>query len=319
MAGQTDQANASTGVVAMHAPMPEERAGLFAVTDQLGGRIVVLDSAMIAPLSERAPAGIVWTWSPPQEILAGRSSAWGRPSDLRLSRDDRGELCLLVTDSYGLVAAIGADGRTRWWVDVGPYANPHAAELLPDGRVAVAASSGGWVRVYSGLRTDEADYDHIPLDDAHGLVWDVDRECLWALGVDRLLSLRLRPPQSAKRGRSVRVLSDVRLPTWGGHDLQPVRVDRHRLWVTTSSAVYQYSKIHKSWLADYDNAAVIDKPNVKSIGCLPQVGTVLRTIPDPDAQPEWLTGHVDVVGARTDVIPVPGQIYKARPWCSTHR
>lgn len=301
-------------VAAALLPLPVESDALFAVTDQLGERILVLAGETDIAAAESGSARAVWSWSPPPEVLAGRSSAWGRPSDVRLCRDAEGEPWMLVTDSYGLVFAVDCDGRTRWWVDLGRYANPHAAQLLPDGRIAVAASTGGWVRIYRALGADGPGCVEMPVAEAHGLVWDSARSCLWVLGLDRLLAVSAHRSRSLRGARELRTTFSVTLPTSGGHDLQPVRNDPDRLWVTTSRAVYQFSKSERAWLSDYDNAAVIDTANVKSIGNTSEPGTVLRAIPEPGLEPEWLTGRVEFVGRSVRSTAVPGHIYKARPW-----
>jgi hypothetical protein len=55
---------------------------------------------------------------------------------------------MAVSDSYGFIAVVSHPGKVKKWsATAGRTANVHGIELLPNGNVAAAASSGGWVRV----------------------------------------------------------------------------------------------------------------------------------------------------------------------------
>ncbi len=283
--------------------MPQSSARLIAVTDQSIGRILVFDFDLDGSLVEGCPPGTVWCWQPD-------SAAWGRPSDVRLRRDGSGAQCMLVADSYGLAAVVGADGELLWCADVGPTANPHAAELLPNGRVAVAASTAGWVRVYAGLSAPHDErFVEFRLPGAHGVLWDQARGVLWVLGTDRLCSLR--PSGDAT---VLAPLTDDELPSRGGHDLQPVYENSDLLWLTTSSEVYQFSTSGRSWSTTYPHATSANRANVKSVGSNPLSGEILQTVPAPGAVPEWVTDTIDICAASRRSIRSEGQFYKARYW-----
>src|SRR5690349_12570970 len=211
--------------------MPQDSPALVAVTDQSVGRILVFDFDVEESRVSGCPPGTVWSWQPGD--TNGYQSAvtnWGRPSDVRLRRDNGGELRMLVADSYGLVAVVGPNGRMLWSADTGPDANPHAAELLPDGAVAVAASAGGWVRLYPGLCGPHNDqFTQFDLADAHGVLWDPGTNVLWALGSSQLC--RLQPARTGTTPRLLQSTADP-LPSSGGHDLQPVYGNCDLLWVT---------------------------------------------------------------------------------------
>lgn len=222
---------------------------------------------------------------------------------------------MVVTDSYGLIAAVGPDGRTAWSVDVGAEANPHAAELLPGGAVAVAASDGGWIRVYAGPGGRRAEHlGEFDLRGAHGVLWNPGADVLWALGNDRLCGLQL----SDDRTEIVQLTADA-LPSQGGHDLQPVYGDRDLLWVTTSSAVYQFSKSCRTWSTAYPNSTSVNRADVKSIGSNPLTGEILQTVPAPGAVPDWVTGTLDICTATRSGISRDAQFYKARYWVADYQ
>ncbi|WJH35356.1 hypothetical protein N6H14_04750 [Paenibacillus sp. CC-CFT747] len=78
-----------------------EKQRLIAVTDQASKRILLLDSEISDWNDARA---IKWSWHPNS---ATDSQAWGLPSDVKLRYSPHsGDLCMLVTDSYGLAAIV---------------------------------------------------------------------------------------------------------------------------------------------------------------------------------------------------------------------
>ncbi|WP_235096979.1 DUF6528 family protein [Amycolatopsis decaplanina] len=95
-----------------------------------------------------------WAWAPSAANgladLADLAAAWSNPSDAKLA-ERGGEKYLLTSASGGFAAVVPypAGDRAYWAANVGGRANPHSIELLPDGNVAVAASTGGWVRIYT--------------------------------------------------------------------------------------------------------------------------------------------------------------------------
>src|SRR5690606_8703533 len=150
-----------------------------AVTDQAGdGRIRVVDLGASFGGGSRA----VSAWRP-----AG-ISGWGRPTNVRVQHHPTWGDAIVVPDSFGAVVIAGLDGDVRWTVDAGATANPHAAELLPDGVVVFAMSTGG--RVASCPTGQGGRWDDIEVPGAHGVVWDGPREALWVLGETTLLELR---------------------------------------------------------------------------------------------------------------------------------
>jgi hypothetical protein len=293
--------------------LPDSDTRLIAATDQLLGRILIFDFDLGGSPAKDRPTEAVLSWRPSRGNGFGESTpGWGRPSEVRVRRGPGGALYMLVADSYGLVAVVGPDGRRLWSVDVGAAANPHAAELLPDGTVVVAASTGGWIRCYKGLaQSHGADYQQWDLASAHGTLWDPEREVIWVLGADLLCSLRV--DAAGEACRIAQVTCDP-LPSGGGHDLQPVHGDGDLLWITTSSAVYQYSKRERSWSTSYPGAPSVNRAHVKSIGSDPATGHVLQTIPDPAITPDWLTGAIDVFTPDRHQLQPGGHFYKARFW-----
>jgi hypothetical protein len=276
----------------------------IAVTEQASKQIRVIGAE-----------GAGWSWSP-KERNEGEAAAWGLPSDVKLRENALyGGLWMVVTDSYGYAGIVSyPDKRVRWSRNVG--GNPHAAELLPDGNIAVAASDGGWVRVYAASQGPWSDtFGEFRLPGAHGVLWDPDREVLWATGDDRLIALRVEGPPAAP---ALRPVHECRLPSLWGHDLSPVYGNPDRLWVTTNGGVYQYEKSSDSWSTEYAGAEGANRPFVKSMGNQPS-GALVQTAPKEGMLYEWGTDTVDQFLPERKLRLPGASIYKARVWRPEYR
>lgn len=232
------------------------------VTEQGGDQIMVFESEP----DGWADAIPLWTWKPTTENgLGDLTDNWGLPDEAKL-RHRGGQAYLLTTDSYGLAAVVPyPEGAPVYWaIDAGRDHNPHSIELLPDGNVAVAASHGDHIRVYTASQgANSNDYVEFVLPGGHGVFWDDRRDLLWAIGDDHLVALEVGGTPAAPTLTEVR---RAELPTSGGHDLQPVAADPDRLWLTTSEAVYQYSIEEDAFHSDFPGAETINRAAVKSVG-----------------------------------------------------
>ncbi|MDT9685716.1 DUF6528 family protein [Streptomyces sp. TRM76323] len=281
------------------------------MTEQASRRVVVFDGGrrVWGPAAER------WAFSPvgdPRYADLAPERSWVHPDEAK-PRRWRGRTYLLTTASYGFAAVVAYPSGDRYWAAaLAPGTtriNPHSAELLPDGSVAVAGSTGDVVRLYEPPPGGR--YAAFALDDAHGLEWDERRGVLWALGGDRLVALR----PGSRGGRPVlRRVDEVPLPDRGGHDLGQVARHPDRLWVSTGTAVYQYVKSRRAFVRDYPGAAAVSRPRVKAVGDEPRTGRILSTAPERGlAEPWWTTTAAVHRPAGAYRLP-GGGIYKARWW-----
>ncbi len=210
---------------------------------------------------------------------------------------------------------IGYPGRGVYWAADTGTGNAHSIDLLPDGNVAVAASTGGYVRLYAAsLGARATRHAQAPLAGAHGVHWDPRTRLLWALGSRELVALRVG---GTPADPELSVARRVALPTRGGHDLAPVLTRPGRLWVTTASGVYQYATGEGAFVS-YPLQSRISGPDVKSVGDDPKTGRVLVTRPERGHSCVWCTTTLILYrpdGTRT---LLRGGMYKAR-WWSTAR
>jgi hypothetical protein len=296
------------------AATPAAEAGrLVAVTDQRtengpAARIRLMDPAVY---DWNTAAALKWSWSPTTANgFSGLTGYWGLPSDVKLRMNQAGAYVAVVTDSRGLAGLISYPGGQRLWAtNVGAANNPHSAELLPDGNVAVAASAGGFIRIYTASQgsasTKSVSYS---LPDAHGVQWDPAGQVLWVLGGNRLAALTIGGTAAAP---TITETFRLDLLTGGGHDLTPVLEDHDRLWISTGSKVYQFSKSARAIVATEDVGGI------KSVNSMPNAQQV-RTTPKAGCKTTWCTDTVNfAVPAATRTLP-GAQIYKARVWSSRY-
>ncbi|AZM53752.1 hypothetical protein DMA15_15170 [Streptomyces sp. WAC 01529] len=294
------------------------------LTEQASRRLLVLDPRRRVWDPAADPSVVRWQFSPlgdPRYEDLRPDESWVYPCEAKV-RLHRGRTYVLTTASFGFVAVVEhPTGRRYWGTALGggdDLFNPHSAEILPDGNVAVACSTGALVRLYAASQGPRAKrYAQATLKGAHGLHWDKARRVLWAIGDDELVTYRVGG--TAARPTLTRV-SAVGLPvgtpgrTPGGHDLFPVAGRPGRLWVTTNAAVFQYEPREGVFLRDYAGADAISRKSVKAVGDDPRTGQVVSTVPERGLGETWWTTRVSVHRPESSYKLVNGGIYKARWW-----
>ncbi|MEU6820530.1 DUF6528 family protein [Streptomyces atriruber] len=294
------------------------------LTEQASRRILVLDPGRRVWDPAADPSVVRWEFSPVgdpryRDLLPDVS--WVYPCEAKV-RVHRRRTYVLTTASFGFVAVVEhPTGRRYWGTAIGPgddLFNPHSAEILPDGNVAVACSTGARVRLYAASQGPRATrYAEAELKGAHALHWDGARGVLWALGDDELVTYEVggtaaRPTLERTYGIGLPVGTPGKTP--GGHDLFPVCGRPGRLWVTTNAAVFQYEKKGRVFVQDFAGAAEISRKSVKAVGDDPRTGQVVTTVPEAGLGETWWTTTVSVHRPESSYKLVDGGIYKARWW-----
>ena len=133
------------------------------LTEQAKNRIVMIDQ----------PTGkVAWEWTAADSGLSAAEQAWFDLPDEAKPVYNR--TCVLVTASGGGVALIRiADKKAMFYAK--PGGNPHSAEVLPDGNVVVASSTGNLLSVYVYNGADSyvsRPAFTMPVHSAHNVVWD---------------------------------------------------------------------------------------------------------------------------------------------------
>lgn len=170
--------------------------------------------------------------------------------------------------------------------------NPHSVEILPDGFLVVAASTGSYIRIYD--TTGFGDISNKKVEEvyfrgAHGVLWDPDEEVLWALGDLVLTAYTVTEDHQLVERKDL----TMQLPASGGHDLQPVYGDRDKLWVTTNEMVFLVSKSEGKIGHKYPGAlSLMPTPTVKGIGSF--TDGVLIMAQQNGSGAEWNTDRVTI-------------------------
>ncbi|GIF08399.1 DUF6528 family protein [Actinoplanes siamensis] len=261
-----------------------------------------------------------WTWAP----TAGRGysdaeiAGFNGGNDFRVRNTPAGQR-LVVVDGQGLATVATYPDGDRVWANKAPGAdNRHSVELLPDGNVAVAASTGGYVRVYSTSSGATASY---ALEQAHAALWDPQIQRLWVAGspgygttgeYQLLTALEVTGPASAPglredTSRALKIPGNDAL-----HDVSADITDPGRLWITTNQRVFTYDKATRQ-------LTTINRGAVKSVGVQPS-GQTVETRADRYKTPpggcttvnNWCTDTLDFYTPSRTVTRSGAQFYKAR-------
>ncbi len=129
---------------------------------------------------------------------------------------------ILITSSGGAVALV--DRALDKVLFYGRAPNAHSADLLPGGRIAVAAShhrtdEGDRLIVFGQSKPDrELTSEELPW--GHGVIWDEGRRVLWALADQDIRVFGLREWGSS--APELQRVALVPLPEAGGHDFTEV-------------------------------------------------------------------------------------------------
>lgn len=242
---------------------------------------------------------IFWEWKPEQSNVKTAHLGWfTNTSDAKPVYNGK---YILVTASGGGVALVRiADKKTVFYAYAG--GNTHSAELLPDGNIVSASSTGNFMTVFKVDTTKAADEVYsrnFALAFGHNVVWDEKNQVLWSAAMNKLLSFTYnfdcdQPELSLKES--------IDLPGTEAHDLFPV-FGQNALWLTNTTNVYTYSLDAKK----LEQANVL-QANIKSVssGASPLPVIVIRP------KTSWWTDEVVDAKGNTVFYQSGLKIYKAR-------
>lgn len=294
---------------------------LILACDQASQSVLLLDATSAywrAGKSDRTARAAdllpLWSWTPmddPGLVDLDPASGWRNVSEAKARSTTSGTV-LLTCASGGFVAAVHREGGAVYWAASLPaWTNPHTVELLPDGNIAVAASTGGFVRVYTASQGARSGvYASFALPGAHGLLWDAGSGLLWALGQRLLVGLAVEGGAASPRLTAART---VALPEPGGHDLARALGADTPLWLSTSGHVRRFA-IGTGTFVPYPDRSAVDRPTVKSVSQNPVSGQILTVSPEPGAPCTWCTSRIRFHGPGGEEELKGSSLYKARWW-----
>lgn len=265
---------------------------------------------------------IVWKWDPkecPNIQHPDRVGAAG----LKVRHSEYWDTdVILLAESNGWVGVVDYETKEMLF-EQQLNRGPHCIELMPNGDLVVASSGNGDESIaglyYFPLSTGtEEKSDFTPFKGAHGVCYDPENECLWALGDDEIrcyavlnygkADAKLKWVQG--EGDSLVELKDI-----GGHNLAPVYGQPGKYWVTSIKGMYLFDSSTGKLSKTYKDRKDLSHANIKGIayfadGTAVQAGyvgeggdpeycsTALRVI-----TMEMTTGKVSSVRAVTREIP----------------
>ena len=254
----------------------------------------------IAPFSA-SPTRKLWSWraADRDDIPADRHSQFRTTDDCKPL--EGGRQVLITSSSNGVALVERPSGRVLFYAAA---RNAHSAEALPGGRIVVAASVGETGNRLALFDRSQSDHElfSTELHSGHGVVWDHERETLWALGGEDLRRYRLGNWDS--HHPHLELTATYRLPTPGGHDLQPG--PGAMLNVSSGSACYQFDR---DALAFRPHPDLAGRAHVKCISTHAATGRVVFTHGEDG---EWWTRRLQFLHPVGELHLPQERIYKAR-------
>lgn len=261
------------------------------ITDQSQNRIARVDLKT---------QSIVWEWKAATGIPAKDVAWFSNISEGKLVYNGK---YLLITASGGGVALVRiSDKATVFYCFVG--GNTHSAEILPDGNIVAASSTGKLltlINVNLSSFPDNVYKKTVVLDDAHNVVWDKQRQVLWSANKNKLVAYTYNFNCKAP---DLSVKETIDLPASGCHDLFPV-YGEDALWLSTSA---------KAWKVDLKTRNIKESstlPRIKSVDSGPE-GYPVITLQGIDTGQQWYNDKVQDLTGKTIFQMTGLKMYKAR-------
>jgi hypothetical protein len=221
---------------------------------------------------------------------------------------------ILITSSgvskagAGVVLVERATGKPLFWAVA---ENAHSADLLPYNRIAVATSghemkdppiNPSRLTIYdANVPGKELYWTDLPW--GHGVVWDEQRQLLWALSSMDIRAYRLADWESDHP--ALEPIFSINLPEGGGHDLYAIP-NSPLLTVTTYGHCWLFDKDKRSFSLHPELRETVD---VKSISVNPATGQIAYVHGEGG---NWWAEHIWLLQPE-QIIARPGErIYKVR-------
>jgi hypothetical protein len=131
---------------------------------------------------------------------------------------------ILITSSRGFALLLEKETKEMLWYS-NVSTNAHSAELLPNGRVAVACSDNGdCIQIFDLAASNKVLFS-APLTSAHGVLWNEKHQRLYAIGANNLYIYKLTDWETSSPKLTLEnTISTYRIVN-GTHDLTGVNDD----------------------------------------------------------------------------------------------
>ena len=246
------------------------------------------------------PESILWKWNPEGDpnIPADRLKRFNHIDETKVVN---GGKQILVTSSTGGMALV--DVETKQSVFTGyPGGSTHSADLLPDGTIITASSTGNFLMVFTRKGDEKTAHKTFKLTfaDAHGVVWDKLLGLVWAVGKEAVICCRYNFDVENPQLTIVESFPLKPNPYWG-HDL--ILLEKERKLLMTGRNMLEFDTMTGQY------KLFLKRKSVKSISIHPETGEQLVQIPKENY---WNDTVTLLNGDRKWTLPGNAKIYKAR-------
>lgn len=161
---------------------------------------------------------------------------------------------VLATGSNGKVYAYDYETKQRLWcvvdridnnVDISLY-NAHSIEMLPNGDIIVATSGyaggkadyeNGGLHYYPAGSTTRSAFLSLPF--AHAVLWDPSNECLWSIGYEGVVAVKITGEGTDATFSKIPEKS-LKKSKFTGHDMVPVYGQDGKFLISDNGSVYLF-------------------------------------------------------------------------------
>jgi hypothetical protein len=232
------------------------------LAEQLKDRVAIVD---------QKSGKIIWEWKPAESNVAAAHLAWfGLIDEVKPVYNSK---YILMTATRGAIALIRIkDKKTVWYANAA--GQPHSAELLPDGNIISASSTGNLLTLFhvdTLVAANQGYRKTIVIQDGHNVVWDKQRQRLWATSNS---SLKAFSYNNNCTQPDLTEIESISTPGVGSHDLFPV-YGEDALWLSNSTNVYKFNINTKAFTL----LSTSLQSNIKSVSSGPQGFPVLLLKP----------------------------------------
>lgn len=256
---------------------------------------------LVKPSSKR----IVWEWTAQASNVAQDHVKWfDHPDEAKPVYNNR---FVLITASGGGVALIRiSDKKTMFYAYAG--GNPHSAEILPDGNIVSASSTGNFLRLFKVDTLNFPDnilHKSYPIIDGHNVVWDKRRNILWAGSGRQLYAYAYNMNCSDP---ALTLTDSISLPG-NLHDMFPIH-GSDSFWLTTDLNLHTFDISRKK----FSMVTAKFSDHIKSVSSGPADFPVIMIHP----KEKWWTD--EVISSNGEIIFMEKglKIYKARWLLENH-
>ena len=260
-------------------------------------KILIIDEQA----SNGADVKIVWSWQA-SEAASQLPEIYQR---YLISLDDCKPVDdgknILVTSSSGAVILI--ERATKKCLFYAHTPNAHSAEVLPEGRIAVALSTnpnGNSISIYDRNHPDEVLFSD-SLYSGHGAVWNPARQRLYTLGYDDLREYSLVNWNTSSP--SLKLEKKWMIPGQSGHDLSYVSTDE--LLVTEHYGVHLFD-ISSETFKPFEPLKTAE--NIKSVNYIKENQRLVYT----QAEESWWTFNIYLKNPDKTIHIPDIKLYKVR-------